>query len=604
MTVSTSVGRGRHRARFVATAALLLPQLASAQTTSPPAPALPDSRVISPGGVDLRSGLYAYHKTDLSIGDESKGGIVLARGTRSQPEHAATASQFPDAFGQFSHSWDVHLSWTNSPKNMHTVSVTAMGVSYSFQTNSDFSSPTLKSRSAYATLAATWNGSVVTFTLTTASGMVVKFLGATTVITKPDGVVYTLSYGGAASTNSSSALRSVVSNSGYVLLFEYATGTPWPLIGKACVVNLSQTQMPNLCPAGAATTTYAYSGTFMTSAVDAAGAAWTYSTSPQAADGTYTEKFFRPGEAAPYLTLGYTTNDGPEAVAKETFADGRWYDYTWYGQTYGCPYGSTDCSEVTFPLGGGYTENGVNHTDVGFYVGPYSSGAPPIVSPGPTSITDPLNRTYSFQYNAIPGTLSGMTTPEGLQETYARDGCRNVTKRTVTPKSGSNLTPITTSATFGNCGVRAVAADSPTAVVDANNNQTDMTYDPVSGLLTSMTGPAVNGVRPQTRYGYVQRYAWVLSGGSYVRAASPIWLLAQESRCRTGAPGASGGCALAGDEVITSYDYGPDSGPNTLLLRGKVEDATGVAARTCYAYDKLGQKISETKPNAHLASCS
>jgi YD repeat-containing protein len=63
------------------------------------------------------------------------------------------------------------------------------------------------------------------------------------------------------------------------------------------------------------------------------------------------------------------------------------------------------------------------------------------------------------------------------------------------------------------------------------------------------------------------------------------------------------GCAQPSDEVLTTYDYGPDSGPNNLLLRGKAVTADGKTARTCYAYDALGNKISETSANAQLANC-
>jgi len=124
------------------------------------------------------------------------------------------------------------------------------------------------------------------------------------------------------------------------------------------------------------------------------------------------------------------------------------------------------------------------------------------------------------------------------------------------------------------------------------------------------TGPAVGGIRPQTRHSYAQRYAWVSNGaGGYVQAATPVWVRIATSTCRTSAatgnPAAP--CAAAGDEVLTAYDYGPDSGPNNLLLRGQMVTSTdnGVTTvlRTCYAYDALGRKISETRPNAGLASC-
>lgn len=55
----------------------------------------------------------------------------------------------------------------------------------------------------------------------------------------------------------------------------------------------------------------------------------------------------------------------------------------------------------------------------------------------------------------------------------------------------------------------------------------------------------------------------------------------------------------------TVYDYGPDGVPNNLLLRGVVTDAApgGLSSRTCYAYDALANKISETSPRAGLTSC-
>jgi YD repeat-containing protein len=112
-----------------------------------------------------------------------------------------------------------------------------------------------------------------------------------------------------------------------------------------------------------------------------------------------------------------------------------------------------------------------------------------------------------------------------------------------------------------------------------------------------------NGIRPQTRYTYAQRSAWYKNAsGSIVQAARAIWVLATESFCRTtGAIGA--GCGLASDQVVTTYDYGPTSGANNLFLHGKAVTADGTTLRTCYSYDKFGNKISETSPNAGLASC-
>jgi YD repeat-containing protein len=59
----------------------------------------------------------------------------------------------------------------------------------------------------------------------------------------------------------------------------------------------------------------------------------------------------------------------------------------------------------------------------------------------------------------------------------------------------------------------------------------------------------------------------------------------------------------AGQVVINDDDYGPNSGPNNLLLRGTVVTADGQSRRACVTYDALGRKVSETTPNANLTSC-
>jgi hypothetical protein len=59
----------------------------------------------------------------------------------------------------------------------------------------------------------------------------------------------------------------------------------------------------------------------------------------------------------------------------------------------------------------------------------------------------------------------------------------------------------------------------------------------------------------------------------------------------------------ANDEVVTTYDYGPNGGPNNLLLRGKVVTFAGQSRRTCYGHDLYGNQISETEPRAGLTSC-
>lgn len=96
------------------------------------------------------------------------------------------------------------------------------------------------------------------------------------------------------------------------------------------------------------------------------------------------------------------------------------------------------------------------------------------------------------------------------------------------------------------------------------------------------------------------------AAGDYSPTGSPVYLLTRTSFCKTSAatgdPAAP--CATAGDEVVTTYDYGPDSGPSNLQLRGTVTDAGGLNLRSCQSSDAMGNTTSQTGPGAALSSCN
>lgn len=169
---------------------------------------------------------------------------------------------------------------------------------------------------------------------------------------------------------------------------------------------------------------------------------------------------------------------------------------------------------------------------------------------------------------------------------------------------GNILSDGISTANYDTTCANAFTCNQPTWVRDTAGNEADFSYASTHGGVLTKTLPAdASGVHPQTRYTYVQRYAWFLNSSSVMtRSTEPIWLLATESYCRTGAPSGAG-CAIAGDEVVTTYDYGPDSGPNNLWLRGTAVTADGQTLRTCYGYNKFGDKVSQTSPRAGLAVC-
>lgn len=222
---------------------------------------------------------------------------------------------------------------------------------------------------------------------------------------------------------------------------------------------------------------------------------------------------------------------------------------------------------------------------------------------------DPLGRITSWEYDVF-GRMTRAIFAEGNELIFTYDGNGNVVSRTEKAKPGSGISDRVTTAEYwtGSPTVRNL----PTTVTDWAGHRTTFTYDPTHGGVLTRTDPAVNGISPQKRFAYIQRYAWISNGGGFVHAATPIWLLSTEKMCRTTVTNTSSDSCAGGasDEVVTKYEYGPDDGSvgNNLWVRGVVvtaQDADGVirSRRTCYGYDAVGNRISETKPRAGLGVC-
>jgi len=220
------------------------------------------------------------------------------------------------------------------------------------------------------------------------------------------------------------------------------------------------------------------------------------------------------------------------------------------------------------------------------------------------SAGNPFGRSAVFDGTEVSRLLSAAQEDAGA-EAYEYDARGNVTRLV---NSGAGMASRERTANYPAACTNPYTCNRPTWITDFDANKTDYTYDPAHGGVLTVTLPAATAggtIRARTRFTYVQRSAWIKnSAGAFVQAATPIWLLASESICRAGAFHSSGvGCVTASDEVLTTYEYGPNSGPNNLLLRGRVVTSNGVAARTCYGNDVNGNRISETQPQANLTSC-
>jgi YD repeat-containing protein len=640
---------------------LLSAAAALADTTlAPPA----EKFAISPGGVDMRSGRYVYNQTDLAIGGDS--GLTL---TRSLPQpvagHSNPFANFSHNWDILLTEKRVNIQAGDFRNGMgvdYQIEISFGGLTQTFRAYSTSSIFDHTSRSGYAQLTFTGDkaSSSVVYTYRSGDGTEAVFrqLGAASTadcssllrcayvsqVTRADGTRLTFEYDNLGGRNAT-RLRSVTSTRGYALLFEYSGMT----VTKSCVLNLATTVKPsnNVCPAGASSATYGYDSaggaTRLASAVDPTGATWGF------VNTATTLGFVNPGEATPWLVNHFHDrgdDDGlvTQIMDSQNFADGTSYSYAFgespfvenhvaqiAGGSFTNARGETVSLVFDFPVAPHSNQNACTHNGCPWYYfedTPQYTNAYQITS-GPVSVTDALGRTTTYNYcdaNAMANLPAGETNrclvtpqpistsdPEGIVTNMTWDYVTgNLLQSVQVPKSGSSLPNIQRSAIYVCTPTDFRHCTSPTSVTDGRGNTTDITYASEHGGVLTETPPAptTGAVRPQTRHIYAQRYAWISNGaGGYVQAAAPVWLETATSSCRTSAatgnPAAP--CTTTGDEVLTQYDYGPNSGPNTLLLRGQTVTSTdgGVTTtlRTCYSYDPLGRRISQTQPNANLGSC-
>lgn len=613
--------------------------------------------VTAPGGVDMRTGRYAYNETDLLMG-----GLALTRTL------TATVGGHGNPFANLSHNWDIMVSETYNPvKNEFDTHDLQVNVHYDGRSQTYeapyVNSTTMAQISPGLAAPLTYTGDRaaggIVYTYTTPDGKELVFrplahdcsstwnCAYVSDITEADGTRYTFDYVPSGAAGGTQRLARVTSSRGFALLLE-GSGN---LVTRACVLNLAETAaVPagGTCPAGVPTTSYGYATTDATRLVSVTGSdnavsGFTYAA---AANGGITMGFVKPGQTTPWLTNTITLRNDElevpqEIVGHQAFADGQSFTYAFTGS----PYVTYRSSTIA---GGWYTDALNQRTEVN-YDWPVAPGAnhpgsycqPPQCrlpdfedayttyvyqqTPGPVSIVDPLNRTTTFDY-CDPAAMAGLPAteenrcivlpaaravigPDGSRTELKYDGNLNVIEAKRFPRpgalnpDGTVPAPIVTSAVYVT-GI-SKSANKPLSMTDGRGLTTTWTYWPEHGGVKTETAPAIyvgsEVVTPQKRYAYVQRQARVANGDA---AGPPIWLLDQISACRTGNPASGGGCALgAADEVITAYDYGPATGPNNLLPRSQTVTADGQTLRTCYAYDGRGRKISETGPEANVSSC-
>lgn len=558
----------------------------------------PQVYTMSPTSVKMSSGTFEPQFTDFVIGP-----LKFIRGGPEPSFQVSSKLGFHHSFGS-----GVYVGTSGSDV---VATVIADSRAFKFRRNADLGwNPW--SQEAQGTDLTFANGS---FTFLDRDGDVYEFMphAALTNSVMPNGTqvlaraIYAdgtrLDY----SYNGSALVRTVLGNRGYAVVLDYTSNDA---IAATCGYNLTvqYVSASSTCGGAALKVGYAYTVTSSTNLLSGVTDVMGKPTSITYTSNSLISCITIPGTQTCEMTNVYGPQPGEDPtitkanqVRKQTLATGEVWQFSYVNDT----------GKDETPLQPGEIRT------------TYTTMVPPIGGETlaefgngvPTWVEGPTGR-MSYQFSG--SVLKKFTFPEGNGEDLYRDNRDNILTRTLKAKPASGAADIVSTASYPDSrfdppsnALRLVGCyaasqklcDKPVYKIDPNGNRTDYTYDAAHGMVLTETGPTVGGVRPQTRYTYGQRYAWINNGsGGYSRAATPVWVLTQKSVCRTGA--ASGaGCAVAGDEVRTVYDYGPDSGPNNLLLRGLVEDATGTALRTCYRYDWQGTKISETRPNAALTSC-
>ena len=223
---------------------------------------------------------------------------------------------------------------------------------------------------------------------------------------------------------------------------------------------------------------------------------------------------------------------------------------------------------------------------------------------GVWNVKDPLNYVSQYEFDGT-GLITKATWPEGNFTEYQRDANGNVLQEIAHGKG--NTQTLTRGQTFGACAIGIVTCTSPLTVTDARNNTTSYQYNVHGQTISEVGPPDQNGVRPVHRWFYADRYAYVKNAsGQLVAAPTPVSVPTSEKVCRTSFNGSltSPACGSSADEVVTTYEYASAPVENALLPRGVVVTADGVSRRTCFGYDRFGNKIWQKSPRAGATTCS
>jgi hypothetical protein len=213
---------------------------------------------------------------------------------------------------------------------------------------------------------------------------------------------------------------------------------------------------------------------------------------------------------------------------------------------------------------------------------------------GPTDlliadVKNELGYRWHYTYKSQTPLVETLTDPQGIVVQYDYDTRGNVTKVTTSPKAGSPLSAYNEQTKYADScnSTNFRTCNRPVYKIDKNSHRTNYSWDTLSGLQTAESGGRdasgncllAGGVCPSTT-----KQILALSG-----FLGQTFYVTSSSSTLTGS-----------GHMDVGYTYDNAAGFNPKEMT--VSDGS-VTYRTCYSYDSFGNKISETTPNANLASC-
>lgn len=576
--------RPLNKALLLTSAAVALATAGAAHAQSITQPTPPEHYTLDPRGVDMVSGYFNFQATEVAIGQPEGGGLVLTRGRiqlgwrdSNQGSLQVAGSIYTVVLGLESEVFTLS-GGVFTPKSNNGATLSQSGTTYTFTTSSGMVAR-YSTTYCYTSTGVACTNRAALYEIVAPNGETTNYHYVTQTYVRSTNPVVT---------GTVVRLQSITNNRGYQLHYTYKsnsmTGTA-PLntrvgnwLAVASVTGLNNAV--DYCAPTAFSCTYsrtwpsvAYTSTVggpITAATDQSGRVTQYL---YGVGGDLTGIRY-PGSTANDVTVAESGVTG--RAASLTDATGTW-NYSYLD-------GTTNRTVTAYGPSGQQVmvvSNNANGRAIQVTVKTSSSAT----------------STWYFAYDT-QGRLTRTTNPEGDYVEQALDARGNVTLVTATPKPGSGLSPISSSAAYPSTCANPVTCNLPTDTTDALGNVTDYVWDSTHGGLLSVTlpAPATSADRPQTRFTYAAQTAYYKnSSGTIVAAPNSVTLPMEVSTCAIGT-----NCIGTADEVRTTIVYGATGVANNLLLTSvsRGSGASPAIAVTALTYTPNGDVATVDGPLA------